>query len=382
MSLEDVEFKAFFSYAHRDEENSQGKVTALARHLKREYEIQSGLTLNLFLDRDDLQWGDEWDRVIDSNLGFSAFLIPIITPTYLQRTECRKEFVAFHTAAAQTNSERFILPILFSSIPEHRQDDEIFQIAQSLQWSDWAQLRLLDPSATEVAVEIHKMIKTLIARAEALSQVSLVLPPDTSGGSPEDGGDGGDETAPGLQDKIAEAEVVLPEFAESVAQIGKTVAAIGESFTSATPHLTAAKSFRDRVSIMHSLAEEIAPDIETMRNSAVNLDTFATRADPGLDALLDLIEEEGELDEESDGIVTLLKSILSAADGIGGMARAAQESRPQMAKIMVSSRDMRPQITKYLEGLDYVESASATIQVWGDRARALLAKGIGLDQEE
>lgn len=50
-----LDFTTFVSYAHRDEENTNGRISLLATQLTREFEILSGQRLQLFLDRDEDQ---------------------------------------------------------------------------------------------------------------------------------------------------------------------------------------------------------------------------------------------------------------------------------------------------------------------------------------
>jgi hypothetical protein len=381
MSLEEVDFTAFVSYAHLDDDNSNGRIHVIAQLLKGEYELQSGVTLQLFLDRDHLSWGDEWQRVISSNLEFAAFLIPFLSPTYLKRAECRREFIEFRSAAVQTGSEKYILPVLFAQLPNSRDEDEVVKIAKSLQWRDWTHMRLLDPTSEVIAIEIAAMVKQLISRAEELTTavVAIATPSLISGGQPETEPSDDDE-APGLTDKIAEAEESLPELTATLERIGVSVAAIGEAFKEATPSLTTARSFKDRVIIMRSLAGELAPLVSDFHDHALSLDAGATKADPGIDALLDLAEETPPADDR-EALVGLLESIKVAADGMDGMEAAAIGSRSELEAMISYSRDLRPHIKTYLEGVDYVVSSAATIHRWGERAGVLL-RPFGRHEEE
>jgi hypothetical protein len=91
----------FWSYAHADESAETGRITQLARNLQEEYSLITGQEIQLFLDRDDLTWGDNWRKHIDEALAGITFFIPILTPRYFQSEECRRELLTFTTRAAR-----------------------------------------------------------------------------------------------------------------------------------------------------------------------------------------------------------------------------------------------------------------------------------------
>jgi hypothetical protein len=64
----------FWSYVHLDDDAEGGRVTGLARDVKRQYELLTGESLTLFLDRDALKWGDDWRAEIGASLSYVAFL--------------------------------------------------------------------------------------------------------------------------------------------------------------------------------------------------------------------------------------------------------------------------------------------------------------------
>src|SRR4051812_13855319 len=89
----------FWSYVHADDQAEGGRILALAHHLQEEYALLTGDKLRLFLDRDDLRWGDEWREKLDHALAGVTFFIPIVTPRYFASQECRAELLAFESRA-------------------------------------------------------------------------------------------------------------------------------------------------------------------------------------------------------------------------------------------------------------------------------------------
>lgn len=81
----------FFSYVHADDEAERGRIAQLARDIAERVEMLTGETIELFFDRDDLEWGDDWRNRIDNSLASTAFFIAILTPRFFTSSECRRE---------------------------------------------------------------------------------------------------------------------------------------------------------------------------------------------------------------------------------------------------------------------------------------------------
>ena len=79
----------FWSYTHEDDRLDGGGILRLSHLIMEEYDLLSGEPLKLFIDRNDIAWGEEWRKRVDSSLAQTTFFIPIITPRYFTRPECR-----------------------------------------------------------------------------------------------------------------------------------------------------------------------------------------------------------------------------------------------------------------------------------------------------
>lgn len=53
-------WEGFWSYVHRDDTAEEGRISRLAIDLVSQYELLTGETINLFLDKASLEWGDNW----------------------------------------------------------------------------------------------------------------------------------------------------------------------------------------------------------------------------------------------------------------------------------------------------------------------------------
>src|SRR6266511_2403370 len=112
-----VNARAFWSYAHRDDEAENGRIAGLARDVVAQYEMITGEMIELFLDTDSLEWGDEWRPKVDASLSSVAFFIPVLTPRYFQSVECRRELNFFARQATRLGVRELVMPILYVDVP-------------------------------------------------------------------------------------------------------------------------------------------------------------------------------------------------------------------------------------------------------------------------
>jgi TIR domain len=206
--LEVPDAAAFWSYAHEDDELAQGDVVALGRRVKAEYELLTGEPLQLFLDRDSIEWGEEWRRRIDTALVQTTFFIPVLSRRYFARPECRRELETFMGIAQGLEAEKLILPVLYASVPDLTQDnsDGAIALVGRLQYEDWTTLRLEDPQGSAVRKAIHKLAERLNDVAVEVGTAQLNQELAVTAGS-------GD---PGLADLMTEIDTLLPDWLVAV----------------------------------------------------------------------------------------------------------------------------------------------------------------------
>jgi hypothetical protein len=63
-----AELKGFWSYVHADDDADGGRVSRLAQDVAAQFEMLTGEKIGLFLDRDDITWGEDWRSKIDESL--------------------------------------------------------------------------------------------------------------------------------------------------------------------------------------------------------------------------------------------------------------------------------------------------------------------------
>jgi len=62
----------FWSYVHDDDDADNGRISQLARDVVKQFEMLTGEKISLFLDRDKIDWGENWKTKIDTSLASSV----------------------------------------------------------------------------------------------------------------------------------------------------------------------------------------------------------------------------------------------------------------------------------------------------------------------
>src|SRR6266446_6941611 len=169
---------AFLSYAHFDDTHENGKLRRFAERLSGEVRLQTGEEFPIFIDRNNLKWGQEWKARIDQSLDSVTFLIPILTPGYFMSESCRKELDRFVKREEQLERKDLILPIYYvgCSVLEDeakRAADKLAGVLHERQYKDWRRLRHEPWTTPEVGRLFEQMALEVM---EALGRDRPVAP--------------------------------------------------------------------------------------------------------------------------------------------------------------------------------------------------------------
>ncbi len=199
----------FWSYARDDDRLDGGAVLKLASLLVDEYELLSGESLELFRDQTSISWGDKWRERIDAALSQTTFLIPIVTPRYFTRAECRRELLEFAGKAKSLGVEELLLPILYVDVEGFGTDsqDEAVALVAATQYQDWRHNRLLDPQSREYRTAVNALARRLLEIAKDVAQKQFAR---------EVSADSESEDTQGMVEVIEAITSILPEWLDVV----------------------------------------------------------------------------------------------------------------------------------------------------------------------
>lgn len=211
----------FLSYVHADDTSLHGRITRFAHDLVDRYALLYGHELQLFIDRDDINWGESWRERLARELGATTFLVSAVTPRYLKSESCRKEVLDFATAT--DNSTKLLLPLLWAGIdgtdvvPE---SDPVLRRIRDSQWIDVQAARRLEPG-TAVYDELLELVAVRLKKTiDARSSTAVSAPGLHEEGSDEVGG---------LVDLFATMPELQGRFEEAADDFKSSLEAIGEA---------------------------------------------------------------------------------------------------------------------------------------------------------
>ena len=258
----------FWSYVRMDDSDELGRISQLARDVVRQYEMLTGETINLFIDRDDIKWGDKYRKVIDGSLASVKFFIPVMTPRYFMHKECIRELEYFAKRAKELGITELILPLHYVEVPELIDDSEkegVLGMISEFQYRDWRDIRFSDTTSEVYRREVSA-IAALVQANKTADQA--VFNTDTAEES-EKYDEYDEDSKPGTLDLLAGSERAFPEFIDTVNRLGEQTSIIGEILTGSRSRIEKASGFRNRVLEVRNVAMKLrAPtaNIEGLRD--------------------------------------------------------------------------------------------------------------------
>lgn len=272
----------FWSYVHDDNEASFDRIVHLGRDLQRVYQMISGTSVSLFIDRDSLEWGDAWKSVIESNLGTVAFFIPVITPAFFQSPACRSEFEAFAKRTEAAGYRGLLLPILWISVEgleDEATEDNLMRTIQDRQWEDWRDLRH-EPRGSELySRTLEKMaerIKTANEEADKfdVAEADATADVESEADAPE-----------GRLEILARMEEDLNSWAPLLEQVGDGLQEMGEvaqHSTGAMAEDPRGRTFAGRILIIREVAAKLQQPADRIEDAGANFERKVSSVDQGI----------------------------------------------------------------------------------------------------
>lgn len=371
MGMLEVVAKAFLSYAHADDQRERGRIRRLADHIREEFETLTGTTIEIFVDSAEILWGQDFRSKLDDALQATTFFIPVLTPTYFLRDECRKEMQKFVSSAESLGLQQLLLSIRYTSVPDlvEGSTDELKDIAARMQFEPWEGLRLLDEDSSEYRSAVHRLAARLVQLTTDLEN-----PPQSDGsGGPVDLLPGGppvstvverdlDEDEPGVIDLVQDLEPALTDWAETVGAIGPAIEEFNGKLNSASEKMTAANSgpnsFAVKIRISRELAADAEPTLVKIEILSKDYSSGVLRLDLGLRALFELIHSS------EDDVSEFLGSIQGLVDMSNqSMVQIDQAAEAARANSNLS-RDLRPVLRRFATAMRNIVDAQSLIAAW------------------
>lgn len=161
----------FLSYVRDDDAHEHGRLTQFCDRLAGEVRMQSGEKFDIFQDRNDIAWGQQWKERIEESIDAATFLIPIITPRFFKSPPCRDELERFLDREKRLKRADLILPVYYVDWPtlndeKKRKTDPLAIVIAERQYADWRELRFEPLTAPQIGKMLANLAKQIVDALE------------------------------------------------------------------------------------------------------------------------------------------------------------------------------------------------------------------------
>ena len=359
------EYQGFWSYVHDDDLADGGRIVRLARDVSGQFEMLTGESIALFLDKDGLQWGDDWRQQVDASLASVAFFLAVLTPRYFLSAECRRELQYFVRRAKDLGVEDLVLPLLYVDVPALHEDepsDALIEVVVNFQWEDWRDTRFADVTSESYRRAVSRLAARLV---DANRRVELLTPPTV----PSTPSDDEEDDAPVLIDLIAGAEEALPGWSETLLAMGEEIKVIGTAMRETTEQIhradTRGSGFAARARIVRVLALRMAEPAGRIQSLGDDYTRQMHEVDGGFRTLISVAQEQANAAGADLGSVCEFFDTLRALESVAGQALGqVQEMIEAAGPLERMSRDLRPPLRKMRKGLTIMMEAREITAEW------------------
>lgn len=354
----------FWSYARADDDATDGQVVRLAHRVIKEFRLLTGETLEIFIDRESLNWGEAWEERIDESIHGTTFFIPVITPTYLRSASCRAEFIKFWNKSKYSNLEKLVLPIFFAGVSLNSEtDDDVLSNAISRQAEDWRALRLEDENSSYYRKGVHKLAARLRDVAEVVAAQPEISPTPIISDNRNLTG----EDEPGLLDRIAQIEERLPVWQKSAVAITDSLRNIAQAMNEPSPEMNQAKhsnSLAARIRAISKLADRLDTPTTNLFTATRQFKDHAVSLDPAFRAIIELSETSSEEDRRSASYLASMLELSRIA--LNEATNVDDEFRDSLQRASKISRDMRKPALRIIDSLLMIDDTQSILADWID----------------
>jgi formylglycine-generating enzyme required for sulfatase activity len=156
----------FWSYTSSDDVASGGDLSQLRRVLRNDLQRLIGREpeVRIFQDANAIPKGADWEDRINEALDTASFIIPILTPAFLQSEWCCKEVLRFREREKALGRNNLIFPFHLTNTdhldigdPREVRDKTVHALLRSRQMLDFRPLELEDPTNRLVLRKLREL---------------------------------------------------------------------------------------------------------------------------------------------------------------------------------------------------------------------------------
>lgn len=363
--VDQTPIRCFLSYVHSDDA-ILGVVEDFKQSLESFAHSDRGRRLEVFLDRQSIGWGANWQDKIREGVSGAMVFMPLLTRRYFESVACREELLAFYNGADELAATDLLLPvvILGKSFIQVDSDDHVVHVVASHQYRDLQDAVLAGPGTTEWRRALLSLANDLV---DAVERVEAKFEPSSDGPNPaaDAAGDGAGKAeipddAPGFMDldeslgeKLADIHGGFEEMTEILDDLNTVIVGgsdrIQQSSGVRGPNNPAILRF----------AQDARPIAERFEAVGTRMERTASAADAEFRQLCDLLDGPG-----TEEIRAKMIESVAGAEQFQAALDAIDEFLPTLRPLEVTSAGIRRSLKPMRKGTNSIRTAVAIIRAW------------------
>ena len=348
--------RVFLSYAQADDVVLEF-IEPFTKSLRHLVFADQGRTLEIFVDRETIGWGEDWREGIRQGIESAAIFMPIVTRQYFERPSCREELLAFYNEAVHLRATGLILPVVLlgHSYLSTESTDVASRIIAERQYKDLKETWTDGPRSATWRKTMTALATQLVEAVTAAEQALSSAPPLPASAEHDDDAPGAAEVSEALELFQQEVEQTMPEMKNTIDRFAAIL-------TNSSPAVAVASPPEAR-RILLEMAAELLPFGVDFQNQARKFETTILKTDQIMRAYITFLKENSlheqlEKERKSIGSVEEFTAPLATAEEI------LNDFLVQMRPLEAMSAPLRNSIRGFRDGVKALNSALRMMQSW------------------
>jgi hypothetical protein len=314
--------------------------------------------LEVFVDRESIGWGEDWQASIRDGLESATVFLPVITRQYFERPFCRHELLTFHGEAKQLGLTSLLLPVvvLGHSHISGASPDIAVRIVHERQCRDLRDAWIEGPRS---ATWRRSMVKLAGELVDAVTAAEQALEGDskrrgTTGSAEDEDAPGAVEVAEALESFQDETKQLMDSLSETLTGF----AAVFQNYQQ-THSATPAEIRR----ILAEMAAELQPLGLEFQDSAREFEAVTVRTDEVLRGYVRFLRDN-EMTEQLKKERREIKRAENAMGPLGETDSSVTDFLERLRPVETTSAPLRTSLRGFREGAKAVQSGLALMRSW------------------
>jgi hypothetical protein len=350
----------FLSYAQADDLVLEF-IEPFVASLKHMAFADQGRQLEVFVDRQSIGWGDDWQAAVRRGIDSATVFMPVVTRQYFDRPACREELLTFYSEAKALGVTNLLLPVVLlgHSYISADSQDVAARIISERQFRDLKEAWMAGSRSATWRAVIVQLASELVGAAVAAERSLAEIVPSHAVSTSSSGDD--EDDAPGA----AEVGAALEEFGEKSQEL---LMSLGQVLTDVpgilpSPQNLPELSPAEARNVMYEVAARMRPLGIQFQERGREFETVAMRTDEIMRAYVRYLREhrmDDVLERERESLVGAEEAMAPVVEAEGFLADFLDQLRP----MEVISAPMRNSLRGFREGGKAIRSAIAIMRGW------------------